>query len=466
MRTRLALFASLILALAGAAHAADGDLDADFGTDAEFPGLGFYPSPYGAPLSSRVLALAPAPDGHLYLVGTVEDGPDSYRIGVMRTDADGYPDFAFGDAGLRTFPPPCADAFAADAAVDRQGRLWIAFGRCADFTAYRLTPAGELDTGLLGTGVLTVAFDLGGDDVDDSRRIAFAPNGDVVLAGPVAASPVRHLGVARYTADGAPAPGFGSDGKADLPADGLFNYWQGLHVMADGRIVVTGKFTPNPAVVRQTVVRLQANGTPDFGFGNYAPGIGHVDIAALTGHANNPLNTFGSLLEADGSILQVGSAAYGDPLAGQDFALLKWRPDGQLDTGIGAFGLRRYGLDFAGPAPDEASENSDIAQAIARQSDGKYVIVGTSRAADHRSGLSLLRLTRTLEPDPNFGDGGKRRIAPEIGAGGANCISAADVRVRPGRIVAAMNACAGPGGWTMQAMAGLRNDLLFANGFD
>lgn len=147
------LFASLAaVAAAAPVHANDGLLDAGFGTDAEFPGFGFYLNPYGTALGSQVTVMRQAPNGQLVLLGPVNDTADTQRIALRRLDADGYPDFGFGDAGLRTYPRPCgAGSYVADAQIDAQGRIWVAFGGCPDFTVYRFTSNGEPDTGLLGS---------------------------------------------------------------------------------------------------------------------------------------------------------------------------------------------------------------------------------------------------------------------------------------------------------------------------
>ena len=74
-----ALFASLAFTLfaLAPAHAADGDLDDTFGTDAEFPGYGFYMNPYGPDLDEHAYVMRAAQDGSLYLFGTIEDSPDT-----------------------------------------------------------------------------------------------------------------------------------------------------------------------------------------------------------------------------------------------------------------------------------------------------------------------------------------------------------------------------------------------------
>jgi len=461
------LFATIAFTLfaLAPAHAADGELDSTFGTDAEFPGYGFYMNPYGAGLDEHAYVMRAAPDGSLYLFGTIEDSPNTRRLSIMRTLPNGYPDYTFGDAGVRTYQPPCSNGFPSDVAIDAQGRMWVSFYTCDDFTVYRFKANGDLDTSLLGNGVLHIPFNLGDDNKDIAARIALTPDGDLVVAGLVAALPARRLGIARYTADGQPKAGFGIDGKVDLAADQLINTIGGLHLMRDGRIVVTGRYAPNLMAATQTVIRLQPGGAIDAGFGNFAPGVAHADVGNLLGNGSKRLLSEGSLLEADGSILQVGSGAYGGVHSSTDFAVLKWRADGTLDTAVGPVGLRSYGLDFAGPNPVADDDNYDRAYSIVRQGDGKYLVLGQSSSSDGRIGLSLVRLTRALDLDPTFGNGGKLRVLSDVAIGGADCTLVVNPVLQGGRIVVGANTCIG-NALSTQAAVGLQNDLLFADGLD
>jgi uncharacterized delta-60 repeat protein len=212
---------------------------------------------------------------------------------------------------------------------------------------------------------------------------------------------------------------------------------------------------------QQTVIRLQVNGSVDAGFGNMAPGYAHADLGALRGDGKRLLSE-SSLLESDGSVLQVGAGPFGGAHSDYDFAVLKWRADGTLDTGIGPFGLRSYSLDFAGPNPAEDDDNYDRAFGIVRQGDGKYVLLGASTGSDGHFAISLVRLTHALALDPTFGDGGKVRYLSEVGAA---CTNPVNPLLQSGRIVSGINACIG-NGMFVQAALGLKSDLLFADGLD
>lgn len=447
---------SLLIAIAGPAIAADGAPDAGFGTDGEYPGHGFYPGHFGNDRSDSIAAVLPAGQ-RLYVVGNVQAGADDYRMSVYRLHANGLPDYTFGDAGLRTYVPPCAAGRVRDAVIDGAQRLWLAIAGCGDFTLYRLTADGDLDTGLLGSGVLDIAFDLGGDNADSASKLALTSAGTLLVGGNAAAVPMAKLAIAHYTLDGQPAAGFGDAGRASLALPISVQYVNGLHRMPDGRIVATGYRSGNGATHIEFIARLQPGGQADVGFGADGPGYSIHD--PLSPPMAVPGRSGGSLLLHDGSVLRVGESA-------NDFYLGRWRVDGQPDPSFGPAGLRRYALDFAGPDPVASLHNKDEAKCIVRQGDGKYLIAGQSYAADGHRGISLIRLLPDFELDPSFGDGGKLRYLVPIASNGVHEMNAATLTLLPGRILVGATVATGPSPARMQTVAALANDLLFADAFD
>lgn len=452
----LLLLAAMQIAIAGSAVAADGAPDPGFGTDGEYPGHGFYPGTFGVDRNDSIVAVLPAAQ-RLYVVGNLQSGADEYRLSVYRIEANGLPDQAFGDAGLRTYVPPCAAGRVSDALIDGAQRLWLAIVGCGDFTLYRLTAGGDLDAGLLGSGVLNIAFDLGDDNDDRATRLALTPTGTILVGGSAGAVPNGRLAVAHYTTDGQPITGFGDAGRATLAMSVAARVVNGLHRMADGRIVATGYRLGNGSSHIEFVARLQAGGQADAGFGADGPGYSVYDPLLQP----EPLSgtSGGSLLLRDGSILRVGNSE-------SDYYLGRWRADGQPDLTLGPTGMRRYALDFAGPDPLNPLHNHDAAKRILRQGDGKYLILGQSYAGDGRRGISLIRLTPDFELDASFGDGGKLRYLLPIASDGVHDMSAATVHVLPGRILVGANVATGAGAAQIQTVAALSNDLLFADSFD
>ncbi len=467
MRQFLLAAALSCAAFAGNASAADGALDSTFGTDAEFPGYGFYVNPNGTPnfTLDYVGAVVKAADNKIWVVGRMK-APGAYRLSLTRTDADGYPDMDFGDSGLRTVVAPCTDFSVGDATLDAQGRLVVAINDCPDFTVYRFLPNGDLDLTLAGSGVLSVPFNQGGSNEDRSQRVATTPNGNILIAGTVTTPTTRNLGIAHYTAAGLPVAGFGTAGKLTVPME-----WSvpeipgitGLYRMADGRIVVTGHISETSQAVsdkKQFVVRMLTNGAMDPSFGNVSAGLSKINLKSPLGLTESP-RVYASLMESNGSVIQVGSMKSNQLSSAGDIFLLRWRPDGQLDTSIGANGVRQYALDFAGPNPADPDDNYDSASSIARQANGQYVIVASSRMGEYAA-TALVRLKRNFAVDTSFGNGGKIQHTIEVSTTSQHGQSAGPILMQPGRIVVGGVVFTGTNG-RMQMMMGMTHDEIFAD---
>lgn len=472
MRTFILSLATAVATLAAApALATDGDILPGFGTDAEFPGFGFYVNPNGTPnfTLDSANALLPRPDGTLWLVGRMRGPSSIYRISLYRLGANGYPDSGFGDLGLRTIVGPCSNFRVGDAALDSQGRILVATEDCTDFQVYRFLDNGDLDFSFGGSGVVTIPFDLGASNDDHAQKIVVTEGDGFVVAGVADADGGDHLALARYTVDGEPVQGFGTNGKLDIGFE-----WQvpqirgvsGLHRMRDGRIVIAGQISQTDQAVsdkKQYVVRLLANGAFDPSFGNVSPGLSKISLKSPLGLAQSPW-VMHSLLEPGGSLIQVGALLSNDPASGTNMFLLRWRADGQPDSTIGAHGVREYALDFAGDNPPESYSNADSANAIVRQGDGKYVILGSSYIGTSYA-TTVLRLRRDFSIDPSFGDGGAVQHLVEIATTGDHALIAGTALVQPGRILAAGVAFTGING-RIQTAFSMENDLLFADGFE
>lgn len=453
----------------GLAAAADGELDPSFVTDAEYPGYGFYVNPSG-PLNTfqdSIGALVERQDHKIWAVGKM-NAPGAYRLSLYLVEPDGLPDVGFGNLGLRTVIQPCEGFAVADAKLDAQDRLLVAINQCADFLVYRFLPNGDLDASFATGGVLTVPFNKGGNNQDRAKKLMIAPNGDLIIAGTVQTATLRNLGIARYTQEGQVASGFGVSGKILIPFE-----WQlsdravnGLHQMADGRILITGQMEQmqGGTEIQQYVVRLLENGALDPSYGNSSPGVSKVNHKIALGAVQSP-STIASLMDDDGSVVQVGSILSKILISNTDIFLMRWLPDGQLDTSIGLNGTREYALDFAGPNPPHPLFNYESARKIVRQDNGNYVISAISKDDNFNFGTAVMRLKSNFNMDLSFGIGGKILHTVQILSGEATGQTNNAMILQKGRILLGGDVEAGASG-DMQLMIGLQHDEIFAHTFD
>ena len=125
-------------------------------------------------------------------------------------------------------------------------------------TASAAGTAGALD-GTFGHGGI-VSTDLG-----SPSAAALQSNGDIVVA--MGTSP--GAGLVRYLPNGARDTSFGQGGFAALPDTGISSFAPRLAVQCDDKIVLAGEATSaNGTGSSFGVVRLNANGTVDTGFGS------------------------------------------------------------------------------------------------------------------------------------------------------------------------------------------------------
>jgi uncharacterized delta-60 repeat protein len=116
----------------------------------------------------------------------------------------------------------------------------------------------------------------------------------------------------------------------------------------------------------------------------------------VTTRVGEESNSWGAALQPDGKIVVAGETRSGD---NWDFAVVRYRRNGALDTGFGSRGVTA--TDFGG--------TSDHGLAVQLQRDGKIVVAGGAYYPATPSRLARYR--RDGQLDRFFGDGGKVSIA-------------------------------------------------------
>jgi uncharacterized delta-60 repeat protein len=156
-------------------------------------------------------------------------------------------------------------------------------------------------------------------------------------------------------------------------------------VQSDGKIVAVGEGRGPSGAPDFTLVRYNADGTLDTGFGPDGTGKVQTDF-------NNDLNqdrAFAAVLQSDGKIVAVGAAttmAYG-------IALARYNADGTLDTSFGPDGTGKVASGLGGT----------VAYGAALQGDGKILVAGETNGA---SDFIVGRYNTDGTPDTGFGSSG------------------------------------------------------------
>jgi uncharacterized delta-60 repeat protein len=234
--------------------------------------------------------------------------------------------------------------------------------------------AGDLDT-TFGTGGKVIT-DFPETD-DEAFAVAIQPDGKIVVAGPTVVDGAVDFGLARYKLDGSLDVSFGTGGKVTTDFSGSQSIATAVAIQRDGKIVVAGL--------------TDAGGVPDFALARYNPD-GSLDPTFGTGgqvttdFSGGNDQAFGVAIQSDGKIVVAGVATI-------DFALVRYNPDGSLDTRFGTGG--KVTTDFSG--------DSDHAHGVAIQPDGKIVVAGTAGFAE----FALARYNTDGTLDTGFRTDGK-----------------------------------------------------------
>ena len=319
----------------------------------------------------------------------------------------------------RTGPRPILGTL--DAAFGRSGKIVTGFGQISnggyavgiqssgkivvgaytysgssdDFAVGRFHPDGSLDT-TFGTGGWTVTPAGGNDNVFD---LVVQSDNKIILVGS-SFNGNQDFAVVRYDADGGLDASFGAGGKATIDFGGMEDWATSAALQADGKIVVTGVAGIGSSQ-DTALVRYNPDGTLDSTFGTGGKVVTSVAPSYDQGLAVAIL--------PDGKILVGGTAtAVSD---NYDFALLRYNPNGTLDSGFGTGGI----------VTTPIGVSADIANAMVVQPDGKIVLGGQSIVGSYYD-FALARYLPSGSLDPSFGTGGKVTTSFGTAADYANAV--------------------------------------------
>ncbi|MFD8043601.1 calcium-binding protein [Streptomyces chartreusis] len=341
---------ALVLTVPGVALAAPGDLDPTFDGD------GRVVTDFGGYDESRGMALQP--DGKIVTVGLVqpyESGEVDFAL--ARYNPNGALDSGFGTGGKVITDVRGSEDYANGVAVQADGKI-VVVGRTSDpetlnpeFTVVRYNPDGTLDTGFGTGGAVVTEFGTGGPS--EAFSVKVQADGGIVAVGSSGAA----FALARYNSDGSLDTGFDADGRVTTTFAGGGATAFDVALQSDGKIVAAGRAGYNyPANASDfALARYNGDGSLDTGFdadGRVTTAFADADVIG------------GVALQSDGKIVVSGFSDF-------DFALARYNPTGTLDSGFSGDG--KVTTDFGSGTLDRGSD-------LALQSDGKIVVAGMSQA--------------------------------------------------------------------------------------
>ncbi len=312
------------------------------------------------------------PDGRVLVGGYFSTVQGAFRGAIARLNPDGKtdPSFMNGLSGANYWVN--AMALQDDGKIIIGGYFIVVNGKIRHSIA-RLNPDGTLDqafqNNLSGTSDDSTS---GGGEVD---ALAIESDGKIVMGGHFAkVNGVTRNSVARLNADGTLDSTF-QNGGSGVDDAGTLGTVASLVVQSDGKIIIGGVFSSVGGQPRASLARLAADGSldPDFKYGAGEP----VDDIVI--------NTVA--LQPDGKIIVGGAFS---SIAGADRKnIARLNADGSLDR------------DFQKVSSSISASNS-LVTSIALLPNGKVLIGGQFDQVNPASRTNIARLNADGTPDASF----------------------------------------------------------------
>ena len=351
----------------------DGDFalvryDTNGSLDTSFDGDGIVTTPIGIG-GDYAYSVAIQSDAKIVAVGYSYNG-SNYDFALVRYDTNGSLDTSFDGDGIVTTPIGSSDDRAQSVDIQSNGKIIAAGysynGSDNDFALVRYDTNGSRDTSFGTDGIVTTAL---GSGYDYAYGVAIQSDGKIIVAGSSWNGSRHHFALVRYDTSGNPDTSFGTDGIVTTEI-GNGSGAKSVTIQSNGRIVVAGESDTFNHYRVFTLVRYDTSGNPDTSFG--ADGIVTTSIR----HTDRAQSI---AIQNDGKIVAAG---YSNNDNDNDFALVRYNPDGSLDTSFGA-------------VTTEIGNSDDEAYSVAIQNDGKIMVVGRSKNDNDFMDFALVRYQST-----------------------------------------------------------------------
>jgi uncharacterized delta-60 repeat protein len=383
----------------------DGSLDQTFATNGTALANGNY-SAKGVKIQA---------DGKIVTCGSKSDA-NGTDFCVARFNTNGQLDNTFDADGIAIidFSGKTDEAF--DLAIQNDGKIIVVgsanLSTNLDIAIIRLNADGSLDNTFGTNGKVTT--NISGTSNDAASKVAIQADGKIIIIGSGGTDLFNANVIARYNADGSLDNTFDTDGK--LPgvsfAPGSINTLSDIKILADGKILISGSSSNQPAVGK-----LNANGSFDLTFNT----TGKLVINETIFGGNICLIA----VQFDGKLVM----SYGSGTT-SELKLLRLETTGTMDASFGT----------AGKSSINIGANNDYATAITALGNGKIIISGSTYANSSNTDFFVARLTSNGSLDNTFGTNGFTitSVAPTEGDRAEAMAIQSD-----GKIIVAGNKCTG-----------------------
>lgn len=421
--------------------------------------------------ASMGLATVIQPDGKTLIVGSAEDLTNGNRdFAISRLNVDGSPDTTFNGDGRALVPfnllgAAGGDDVATSVALQQDGKIIVGgYAQASesgdyDFAVVRLNFDGSPDLTFGNGAKTTVGFQLGGSLDDRASGVAVTDDGKIVLGGTAQRTFFgdTDFAIARLTSDGSLDTSFSTDGLKIIPFNSggdRSDVAQAVTVQPNGAIIIAGSAQRSRSGDYDfAIARVTASGAMDKSF-------------AGSGKRTVPFNRGddgATSVALQGTNIVMGGYAQNNFDGNYDFAAVRLKGNGNLDSSFGTKGKRTAGFDLGG-------FNDDVAFAVTPQADGRIVLAGRVQLTDTGNyDFGLVRLTPNGSLDPSFGANGLVLVPIDAAADGFDEANGVAVNPLTGSILVAGTATTDDQGGSDVAVAqltslGFLDDLFSLDG--
>ena len=314
-------------------------------------------------------------DGKIILTGY-----SNTDIAAVRYLPNGTLDPSFGSGGIVKTALRTVNAITSAIALQSDGKVILAGsannGQTNDFAILRYNSNGSLDQTFGKQGIVITSLSEGDDNATD---VSIQKDGKILVVGCCNDGSNTDFAVVRYSSNGTLDPTFGKDGIVLTSLSQGDDQAVAMEVQPDGKVLLTGYSNTNIATVR-----YKPDGSLDKSFGKN--GIVITSVNSGEDEAED------IKLQDDGKIVIAGKSNNG---LNNDFALLRYNPDGSPDPTFGKGGIVITGI----------RDGDDQASALCIQSDGKIIAAGSSNNGLNYD-FALIRYNRNGSVDRSFGKNG------------------------------------------------------------
>ncbi len=358
---------------------------------------------------SFTYAAAVAPDGSIIIVGQCGTEATELRATVARLSPIGKLDREFSTRSEQTQAETIVRNPTAARAVTiaSDGKIIVTMqghGRQNDERIFlaRHMPDGTLDRTFSIEGIYSTQLAKRSSVID----VKLCPDGRIVVGAAAGTPDGEALRFLRLSRDGARDESFGTDGVVSLQSCNPGPHCQSstllsMAVAPDGTIIGTGHAINEHNQYGCIVVRLLRDGSLDTSLGK--GGIAKAQTAQLVPRGRSFAET--ATRQPDGKFVLAGNAtdANGDLV----WAVTRFSANGMPDASFGHNGAIRIDAKHPKATPDPYARATTV---VIDPSDGKIIVAGNTKGPRNEGCIAVARLLADGKIDPTFGSAGITRI--------------------------------------------------------